>query len=133
MGAESVSFDDSKWEAANLPHGLEILPENASGGRNYQGIAWYRKQFSVPENEGRTIIYFEAVMGKCEVFVNGQKVTEHFGGYLPFAADITEYLSTNKKNIVAVKADNSDDTLYPVITSYSIHYTKLYEQLRKYR
>ncbi|CAA6692428.1 Beta-galactosidase (EC, partial [Lentimonas sp. CC19] len=45
-GAQAVSFDDSQWQAANLPHGLEVLGENASGGRNYQGIAWYRKSFS---------------------------------------------------------------------------------------
>jgi len=42
VGAEKPDFDDSAWEAANLPHSLEILGENASGGRNYQGPAWYR-------------------------------------------------------------------------------------------
>ena len=44
-GAEQPGFDDSQWEAANLPHSLEILGENASGCRNYQGPAWYRKRF----------------------------------------------------------------------------------------
>jgi hypothetical protein len=44
-GAEKPGFDDSAWEAANLPHSLEILGENASGCRNYQGPAWYRKRF----------------------------------------------------------------------------------------
>lgn len=114
-GAQEKQFDDGQWEAANLPHGLEIMGENASGGRNYQGVAWYRKRFNVAKNASeRVYLYFEAVMGKCEVWVNGQKVAEHFGGYLPFAADITDVVTKDgAENIVSVRADNSDNDLYP--------------------
>ncbi|MEI6176196.1 MAG: sugar-binding domain-containing protein, partial [Verrucomicrobiota bacterium] len=113
-GAEKPDFDDSSWEAAALPHSLEILGENASGCRNYQGPAWYRKRFEVagPSAGGRVFVYFEAVMGKCVVCVNGQKVAEHFGGCLPFAADITDKIQSGG-NIIAVRADNSDDPTYP--------------------
>ncbi|MGH7994297.1 MAG: glycoside hydrolase family 2 protein, partial [Limisphaerales bacterium] len=116
VGAEKPQFDDSAWEAANLPHGLEILGEDASGCRNYQGPAWYRKRFDVvlPADNGRVYVYFEAVMGKCKVWVNGRQVAEHFGGYLPFAADITGLLKPDGNgNVIAVRADNSDDPTYP--------------------
>lgn len=43
-GAESMACDDSAWPLVNLPHGLEILPLETSGGINYQGAAWYRRQ-----------------------------------------------------------------------------------------
>jgi len=118
VGAEKVDYDDSGWEAANLPHSLEILGENASGCRNYQGPAWYRKKFSIWHSEdgigkgGRCIVYFEGVMGKCKVWVNGKPVAEHFGGYLPIAADITDCV-LEKDNVIAVRADNSDDPTYP--------------------
>lgn len=115
-GAEATGFDDRQWEAANLPHGLEMLGENASGGRNYQGIAWYRKQFTVgkPALGGKVFLYFEAVMGEATVWVNGKQVAEHFGGYLPFAADITAVLNPDEKpNVVAVMANNADSKLYP--------------------
>lgn len=113
--AFAVDFDDTNWEAANLPHGLEILGENASGGRNYQGKAWYRKEFRIEESalEGKVFMYFEAVMGIAKVWVNGQLMAEHFGGYLPFAADISTVLNKNGKNVVAVMANNSDNKLYP--------------------
>jgi len=113
-GAESPSFDDSSWAAANLPHSLEILGENASGCRNYQGPAWYRKRFEAARLSGgqKLFLYFEAVMGKCAVWVNGHPVAEHFGGYLPFAAEISPYLN-EQDNLVAVRADNSDDPTYP--------------------
>ncbi|WP_139957428.1 glycoside hydrolase family 2 protein [Flavicella sediminum] len=113
--AFAVDFDDSDWEAANLPHGLEIVGENASGGRNYQGKAWYRKEFKIDKStsEGKVFMYFEAVMGIAKVWVNGKQVAEHFGGYLPFAIDVTKLVKDNEKNVVAVLADNSDSKLYP--------------------
>ena len=40
-GAESVTFDDSRWEVVSLPHGLEYLPTEASGCINYQGEAFF--------------------------------------------------------------------------------------------
>ena len=113
-GAESPAFDDSAWEAANLPHGLEILGENLSGGRNYQGPAWYRKRFDAAPAGGKVFLYFEAVMGRSTVWVNGQKLAEHFGGYLPFVVDATPVLRADGKgNVVAVLADNSNDASYP--------------------
>ena len=77
-GADLFDFDDSDWEGANLPHGLEILPENASGGRNYQGKAWYRKEFTVDAEtlKGKVFLYFEAVMGEAKVWVNGKQVAD---------------------------------------------------------
>ena len=115
-GIERSNYDDTHWEAANLPHGLEILPENASGNRNYQGPAWYRKRVKLhPNRTGRTVLYIEAAMGKCAVWVNGEKIAEHFGGYLPIAADVTEAFrrSSNGEHIVAIRVDNSDDPSYP--------------------
>jgi len=115
-GAEKPDFDDSLWEKANLPHGLEIVDANASGGRNYQGIAWYRKKFEVNKKEenSRVFIYFEGVMGIGEVWVNGHKVVTHYGGYLPFAADVSDLIySDGRANWIAVKADNRNNKLYP--------------------
>ena len=112
--AQNPNFNDAGWEAANLPHGLEILGENESGGRNYQGPAWYRKKFQAAADGGKVYLYFEAVMGKCTVWINGKKMAEHFGGYLPFAIDAGPALNADgKNNIVAVRADNSDDPAYP--------------------
>ncbi|WP_256011719.1 glycoside hydrolase family 2 protein [Desertivirga xinjiangensis] len=108
-------FDDSSWQIVGLPHGLEILGENASGMRNYQGPAWYRKKFKAPANrQGKSFVYFEGVMGKSTVWLNGKKVAEHFGGYLPFTIAIdNSSLHGDRENVIAVLADNSDDPTYP--------------------
>ncbi|MBN1651435.1 MAG: glycoside hydrolase family 2 protein [Bacteroidales bacterium] len=112
--AETSNFDDSKWAVVCLPHGLEYLPVEASGGINYQGPAWYRKHFTPDDAlKGKKLfLHFEAIMGKCKVWVNGILVTEHFGGYLPVIADISSKLKWGEDNVIAVKADNSDDPLY---------------------
>lgn len=113
--ASKTDFNDSQWQAANLPHGLELLPTEASGGVNYQGPAWYRKWFDVPTSlKGKKIyLYFEAVMGKSQVWINGKLVKEHFGGYTPFAIEISSIVNFDKENLVAVLTDNSNDPSYP--------------------
>lgn len=114
-GAEKISYDDESWTVVNLPHGLELLPDEASGSVNYQGESWYRKKFSVPSTlKGKKIfLNFEAIMGKSRVWVNGQPAGMHFGGYLPLMLDITDLIRFDKENIIAVLADNSDDESYP--------------------
>ncbi|GKG73527.1 hypothetical protein CE91St1_26700 [Parabacteroides goldsteinii] len=112
----AVDFDDSYWEVVSVPHGLEYLPLDASGCANYQGVAWYRKRFTPDERlKGKQLfIHFEAIMGKSEVYVNGKLLKEYYGGYLPVVVDVTNILKWDEENIIAVKADNSDDPLYPV-------------------
>lgn len=48
-------------------------------------------------------------MGKSEVWVNGEKAAEHFGGYLPVIVNLDKWLKPGQKNVIAVKADNSND------------------------
>ena len=112
----AMDFDDSQWEVVSVPHGLEYLPVEASGCVNYQGIAWYRKHFSVDKIlEGKKLfLHFEGIMGKSEVYVNGNLLAKHYGGYLPVILDVSDVLVWGSENIIAVKADNSDDSTYPV-------------------
>ena len=115
-GAEAVGFDDSRWEVVSTPHTVQLMPAEASGCRNYQGVAWYRKHFTLPaECAGRDVtLHFEAVMGKQTFYVNGHKVKEHEGGYLPVTLNLTS-LGCNAGDdcVVAVMADNSNDKAYP--------------------
>ena len=115
-GAEAVNYDDKAWEVVSTPHSVQLMPAEASGCRNYQGIAWYRKHFTLPkETQGRDVtLHFEAIMGKQTIYVNGREVMQHEGGYLPVTLNLTALGCAADDNIiVAVKADNSDDKTYP--------------------
>ena len=115
-GAEAAAFDDSKWQVVCAPHSVRLEPSEGSGSRNYQGVAWYRKHFTVPADMvGKNVtVHFEAIMGKQDIFVNGEKVKSHLGGYLPITIDLTALgIKAGDKCLIAVKADNSDDKTYP--------------------
>lgn len=113
---ESIRFDDSTWDIVSTPHTVELLPAEGSGCRNYQGKAWYRKHFVMPEEtSGKDVtLHFEAVMGKQKFYVNGKEVKDHLGGYLPVTINLTELgVQPGDSCLIAVMADNSDDKSYP--------------------
>ena len=114
-GAEQPNFNDKEWNLVSLPDGIEYVPSEASGCVNYQGEVWYRKHFTPEETwKGKQLfLHFEAIMGKAKVWINGTLVNEHYGGFLPVIANVTEYLKYEEDNVIAVWADNSNDPSYP--------------------
>lgn len=111
-----TDFDDRTWERVALPHTVKLMPAEASGNRNYQGPAWYRKRFTVPAELSGSLLqlYFEAAMGKADVWVNGKHALTHLGGYLPFAVNLEDFgIGAGDECVIAVCADNSDDRSFP--------------------
>ncbi len=111
--AQAVDFDDSQWQTVSTPHSVKLMPAEASGCRNYQGVAWYRKQFVVPVAHGE--IHFEAAMGNTQVYINGKEATTHYGGYTPFSVllDDCGQIAVGDTCTIAVRVDNSDDKTTP--------------------
>jgi beta-galactosidase/beta-glucuronidase len=108
--ASSSSLNDSEWEAINLPHTWNA-EDGADGGSYRRGASWYRKTLpwnKVYENK-RVYIEFLGACLKSEVYINGNYVGVHDGGYTAFRFDVTDYLSENTSNIIAVKVDNSSN------------------------
>lgn len=97
---------------------LPFPPESTLSGidniYSEKDIRFYRRYFSLPMgfNKGKVILHFGAVDQICEVFINGEKVTSHIGGYIPFSADITQFLQ--EKNELKVKVwDNLSSFVLP--------------------
>jgi beta-galactosidase len=106
-GATGVHFDDSKWEAVQVPHDwavalpfvIEPILVGHGGkpvGRDFpeSSIGWYRREIEVkPEDEGkRMVLEFDGVYRNATVFVNGHWVGENLSGYVPFEIDVTDFL-----------------------------------------
>ncbi|MGC2164311.1 MAG: sugar-binding domain-containing protein [Silvibacterium sp.] len=110
-------WNDANWEPVNLPHTVRLEPVNASGGRNYRGICWYQKHFAAPQewNERTVYLVFQGAMQVADVWLNGKHLTTHYGGYLPFTLDLSNYLSfgENPTNVLTVRLDNSDNPEVP--------------------
>ncbi len=127
QGAEQDKFNDEAWEIVSLPHSVELMPVEGSGGRNYQGKAWYRKHFTLAESlKGKKVfLYFEAAMGRTQIYFNGKMVQEHLGGYLPFSIELTSLgVVPGERAVVAIMVDNSNDRSYPPGKSqYTLDFT----------
>ena len=77
-------------------------------------ILWYKKEFSVnPEFSGkRVLLHFDAVDWYSIVYLNGKKLGEHKGGYMPFSFDITDYICDINTLILRVY-DPTDSGMQP--------------------
>ena len=98
-----------------LPHTVALTPEISSGCRNYQGKCIYKKSFFAEEaHRGeKAILEFEGAMGVSQLYLNGELIKEHFCGYTPLVADISDRLLFGEENLVEVRLDNSDNPEVP--------------------
>lgn len=104
-GAAAVDYDDSAWVDVGLPHNFSIPYEMSS--QFYVGYGWYRKNFNVPSNwnNKKVELEFEGVFQIADVYINGEKIGTHRGGYSGFVYDITDYLHEGD-NVIAVRVNN---------------------------
>ncbi|KAA3613542.1 MAG: DUF4982 domain-containing protein [Calditrichaeota bacterium] len=108
-----TEFDHSKWQKVNLPHTANIEPLVVND--QWQGIAWYRKEFALKKSDSGKVVYVElgAAMQVADIWVNGTHIETHYGGYLPFSLDITNYVNFDQSNLIALKLDNRDNINVP--------------------
>lgn len=73
---------------------------------------WYRRSFEVPDDwrDGRLLLHFEAVDHEAEIWLNGQRLGEHAGGYDAFSFDITEALREDDEQELVLAAWDPTDT-----------------------
>lgn len=95
-----------------------------SGVKQYNVHSWYRRLFTVPAGWSgqKILLHLDAVGWESEVFVNGQSVGIHRGGYDAYQYDITPYLSGSGPQELIVRVYDPTDlsgmprgkqTLYP--------------------
>ena len=72
----------------------------------YEGTIWYKKSFDYQRRPNtRLFVYFGAANYQADVYLNGQKIGQHTGGFTPFNFEITN-LVQNSGNFLIVKVDN---------------------------
>ena len=98
------------WQEVTLPHTPRIEPLIVND--QFQGDAWYRKMIDGNSIDDQRPVWlrFEAAMNVAEVWLNGEKLTTHVGGYLPFTAELTGKL-TRDQNELLVRLDNRDNPI----------------------
>ncbi|WP_306060586.1 glycoside hydrolase family 2 protein [Natronococcus wangiae] len=102
--AADASLPSERRRTVTVPHAWQELDDL----REYAGVAWYRTTVEeLPPGE-RHRLRFGAVDYEATVWVNGEKVGTHRGGYLPAEFDVTDAL-VDGENVVAVRVDDPED------------------------
>ena len=72
----------------------------------YEGTVWYARHFDADPQPGqRQFLYFGAVSYRCKVYLNGEQITEHEGGFTPFEVELTGKLRSGD-NFLVVQVNN---------------------------
>jgi len=72
----------------------------------YEGTVWYKKDFTVSQKkDARLFLHFGAVNYLADVYLNGEKIGSHEGGFTPFQFEITNKVK-NGGNTLIVKVGN---------------------------
>src|SRR5215216_192445 len=104
QGWANPNFDDSTWATISVPHTWNVMPDYSE----YEGFAWYRRTFTVPpeSRNAHLRLRFEAIFYLARVWLNGQYLGQHEGGYTPFEFDVTSIVKADDVNVIAVQVDN---------------------------
>ena len=101
--SDLVEYDFDKSDQLNVPGDW-----NTQDARLlfYEGTVWYKKSFGYTPKPGtRLFLHFGAANYAADVYLNGEKVGRHEGGFTPFDFDITR-LVRERDNFLVVKVDN---------------------------
>ena len=77
---------------------------NGMGLYSYEGVAWYRKFVEVSRTSHARLI-FHGVLGHADVYLDGQRLGYHYGGFSPFEFVLPD-LAQGRHELV-VRTDNS--------------------------
>jgi len=93
------------WQKVTIPHCYNASDAVDPDVHYYQGPAWYRTQINIANSfkNGRTLLHFEGVGQKSEVYINTTKAGAHVGGYDEWTVDITDAIEAFKKDESAIK------------------------------
>jgi beta-galactosidase len=113
----------TRWEEISLPHSWNTTDVLDDEPGYYRGTGWYKKTIYIPAGwkNKDVYIYFEGASQVADVFVNGQKVGTHIGGYNFFSFPIYKYLKYDANNVsaneIVVRVDNRHNEDIPPLSA----------------
>ncbi len=126
---EKTSTD---WETINIPHtwNKDDAFDDVKG--YHRGVGWYRKQiFFSKKTEGLIhYLHFKGVNQETDVYVNGNHVGNHKGGYTAFNFNVSKWIKYDAYNLIEVKVDNSHNPNIPPLDADFTFYGGIYRDVQ---
>lgn len=127
-GAAAVDFDDSAWSTVTLPHTWNNRDGEDGNTNYYRGVGWYRIHCFIEDSfAGRQLfLKFDGAFLVTDVYINGNHLGEHRGGFADFVFDATPDLKTGADNVIAVKVSNAANANIPPLSADFTFFGGLY-------
>jgi len=101
--SDLIEYDFDRSESLKVPGDWNTQADRLLF---YEGTIWYKKSFDYQRKlDTRLFVYFGAANYLADVYLNGQKIGRHEGGFTPFNFEITN-LVRDTGNFLIVKVDN---------------------------
>lgn len=114
---------DAMIENVTLPHTWNAVDGQDGGNDYYRGTCWYMRELTEEETEGeRLFLEINGAANTCEVWLNGERLTHHEGGYSTFRVELSGKLQKQKKNLLEISVSNEDNsTVYPQKADFTFY------------
>lgn len=114
---------EEKWEAIHLPHTWNAKDGTDGGNNYYRGDSWYQKEINIPTSYKGKSLYLQlaAANKEAEVFINGESIFTHIGGYTAFTVEITNEVKYGKTNHIAVRVNNETKGTIPLSGDFTFY------------
>ena len=121
VSAQEAYTAAARGETVTLPHTWNAVDGQDGGNDYHRGICWYVRELAKDETAGdRLFLELNGAAHTCEVYLNGEKLCRHEGGYSTFRVELTEKLG--EKNTLAISVDNgSNDYVYPQKADFTFY------------
>ena len=109
---DRVPFGVTLNQTILVPFPLEACLSGAFAWPLYSKFMFYRLLFDAPAASAQglaTLLHFGAVDWNTTVYLNGQMVGQHLGGYDGFSFDISKYLLAHNNELILAVFDPSDE------------------------
>lgn len=103
---QEPDFSEAGMRAISVPSNWETAGfETAQYHYPTDYVGFYRRRFDAPplSNGERLMLHFEGVLFGAEVWLNGERMGEHLGGFTGFEFDVTGSVKAGGENVLAVK------------------------------
>ena len=114
---------DAMIENVTLPHTWNAVDGQDGGNDYYRGTCWYMRELTEEETAGeRLFLEINGAANTCEVWLNGERLTHHEGGYSTFRVELSGKLQKQKKNLLEISVSNEDNsTVYPQKADFTFY------------
>jgi beta-galactosidase/beta-glucuronidase len=99
-----------------VPYAVESALSGVGTSVGKLSELWYQREFEVDRSmrKGNLLLHFGAVDWEAEVFINGESVGIHQGGFDPFFFEISDALVSGKVQVLSVRVwDPTDEGPQP--------------------